>query len=186
MMPRLPLLRLDIFDYILVDIRRLGAHLVVEVGPVERRLEDRGIEHAQVLLDIVLHLGGGSGREGDNGFYPYLVDDGSYAAILGTEVVPPLRDTVRLVDSIERDVYLTQKVDILFLGKRLGCDIQQFGFSRQYITLDLIDCRFVERGVYKVSHTVFGAEVAHGIDLVFHQCNQRRNDDGRPVENQGR
>ena len=34
----------------------LGPDLVIEIVPAERRLEDIGPDHIQVLLNIVLHL----------------------------------------------------------------------------------------------------------------------------------
>ena len=32
---------------------------------------------------------------------------------------------------------------------------------------------------------VFFRKVAHGIDLVFHECNERRDNNGRPLHEQG-
>ena len=110
---RLALVGFDVFDDLAIYVLTLRPHLVVEVGAVEGGLEDRGVQHAEILLNVVLHLRRGRSRQGDEGMLADLVDDGSYATVFRSEVVPPLRDTVRLVDGVERDLHLTQKLDVL-------------------------------------------------------------------------
>ena len=60
----------DEFHYLTVELDRFrgfGAYLVVEVRPVERGDEEVGVLHAQVLDDVLLHLGGGGGCKGEDG-----------------------------------------------------------------------------------------------------------------------
>ncbi len=117
---RLPGSALYVLDDVAVHVLGLAAHLIEEVGAVEARLEDVGLDDTQVLLYVVLHLGGGGGRQRYHGAVAYTVDYGAQLAVLGTEVVPPLRDAVRLVDGVERNPRLAQESDVLLLVERLG------------------------------------------------------------------
>ena len=175
-----------VFDYVTIHVFGLGAHLVVKVGTVEARLVDTGVGHAEVFLYVVLHLGGSRGRKGDYGTRRYLVDDRTYLAVFGAEIVSPFRDTVGFVDGVERNRHPFQEIDIVLLGKAFGSYIQQFGAAVEYIFLDLVDRTLVERGVEEMGYGVVAAELPHGIHLVLHQGYKRGYDDGGPRQHQGR
>ena len=181
----LALVLLDEADDLAIDVV-LGTDLVVEVRPVERRLEDRHVGHAQVLLDVHLHLGRRGGRQGDQRRLPDLVDDRADAAVLRTEVVTPLRDAVGLVDGIERDLDLAQEGHVVLLGERLGREIEQLGLALHDIRAYLRHGRLVERRIEEVGDARLGREGTHGIDLILHQGDQRRDDDRDPVHEQRR
>ena len=78
----------------------------------------------------MLNLGCGSGSESNNRPHSNLVDYRTDAPVFGAEIMPPLRYTVSLVNGIERNFYIPQKVYVLFLGQRFGSDIQQLRFLR--------------------------------------------------------
>ena len=121
---------LDKFDHFLIDILVFLADFIIEVRAVERRNEHFGLFHAEVLLDIALHLGGGGGSQRNHGhIFAYLLDNLADVSILRTEVMPPFRNTVCLVDGVKRDVDILEKVHVLFLGQGFGRDIQQFRFA---------------------------------------------------------
>ena len=181
----LALVLLDEADDLAIDVV-LGTDLVVEVRPVERRLEDRHVGHTQVLLDVHLHLGRRGGRQGDQRRLPDLVDDRADAAVLRTEVVTPLRDAVGLVDGIERDLDLAQEGHVVLLGERLGRKIEQLGLALHDIRAHLRHGRLVERRIEEVGDARLGREGTHGIDLILHQGDQRRDDDRDPVHEQRR
>lgn len=101
----------------------------------------------------------------------YLVYNRAYASVFRAEVMTPLRNTVRLVNGIKRDGNCFKEFNIFFFGERFRCHIKQLGLTLYYIALDLIDCSFIERGVQEMGHIVILTEIAHGIDLIFHQCN---------------
>ena len=67
-----------------------GAHLVKQVVSVERGLEHHGIDHAQVLLNVLLHLGRGCRRQRHDGHIRNALDDGFDSAVFRSEVVAPL------------------------------------------------------------------------------------------------
>ena len=181
----LALVLFDEADDVAVDVA-LGADLIVEVRPVERRFEDRGVGHAQVLLNIQLHLGRGRGREGDQRRGADLVDDRADAAVLGPEVVSPLRDAVRLVDGVERHLYLMQERHVVLLGERLGGEIEQFGLPGEHVGADLRHGGLVERRIEEMRDSRLSRECAHRVDLVLHQGDQRRDNDGDPVHQERR
>ncbi len=162
----LALVLLDEADDVAVDVV-FGPDLVVEVRPVEGGLEDRGIAHAQILLDIHLHLRRGGGREGDQRGLADLVDDRADAAVLGAEIMPPLRDAVGLVDGVERNLDLAQKGHVVLLRQRLGSEIEQLGLAVQHVLTHLVDGRLVERRIQEMGDARLGGEGPHGVDLVF-------------------
>ena len=172
---------LDESHNILVNILRLGAHLIIEVRTVERALELGGIEDAQILLDIRTHLVGSCGRQSDDGRLSHLVNDRTYATLLRTEIMSPLRDTMGLVDGIERNLHRLQELHIIVLGERLGCHIQQLGPTLANVLLHLVDGRLVERGVKEMSRTLLLAQVGNEVHLIFHQGDEWRDDDSHTI-----
>ena len=177
---------LDELNDILVHILGLRTHLIVEVGTVEGTLELLGIHHPQVLLDIGTHLVGSRSGQGDDRCLPDLVDDRTDSAILRAEVVTPLRDTMGLVDGVERNLHRLEEVHVLLLRERLGCHVEQLGMTRRDVSLHLIDGRLVERRVQVVGRPLVLAQLRDEVHLVLHQGNQRRDDDGRPLHQQRR
>ena len=181
----LALVLLDETDDVVVDVV-LGPDFVVEVRAVERRFEDRGVGHAQILLDVELHLGRGRSRQGDQRRRANLVDDRPDAAVLRAEVVSPLRNAVRLVDGVERNLYLAQERHVVLLGERLGCEIEQFGLAVEHVLPNLRHGGLVERRIQEMRDPRLGREGAHGVDLILHQGDQRRYDDRNAVHQHGR
>lgn len=180
----LALVLLDVTDNLPVHIV-LGPDFVIQVGAVERRLEYRSVAHTQVFLDVHLHLGGSRRRQGDQGRRADLVDDRTNAAVLRTEIMPPLRNTVRLVDGVERNLDLAQKRHVILFGERLRSEVEQLGPPLQHIVAHLRDGTLVQGRVQEVSDSRIVRIGAHGIHLVFHQGDQRRYDDRHAVHQQG-
>ena len=134
----------------------LGAYLIEEVGPVERRLEYRSVGHTQILLYVHLHLRRRRRREGYERRLPDIVYDGTDTAVLGSEIMSPLRYTVRLVDGIERYLDLAQERDVILLGKRFGRKIEQFCLSGQHVAPHLVDRGLVERRIEEMRYARVG------------------------------
>ena len=163
---------------VLVHVLRLGAYLVVEVRTIERAAELLGVGDAEVLLDVGPHLVGGRGGQGDDGRFANLVCQGPYVAVLGTEVVTPLRDAVCLVDGIEGNLRLGQETDVLLLGQRFGRHVEQLRAALHDVVFHGVDLRLRKRGVQVVRYAVVVQELAYGIHLVLHERNQRRHNNG--------
>ena len=180
-----PLLLLDEADDVAVHVV-LGTDFVIEIRTVERRFENRGVVHAEVLLDVQLHLRRGRRRQGDQRRRADLVDDRADAAVLRTEIVAPLRNAVRLVDGVERYLDFAQKRDVVLLGKRLGGEIEQLGAPLQHVGAHLRHGGLVERRIEEMGDARLRRESAHGVHLILHQGDQRRNDDRHAVHQQRR
>ncbi len=90
----------ELYD-LLVNHRSLGTYLVIKIRTVERRLVDHGISHPKALLYVMLHFRGGCSCESNHRTSVYLIDDRAYPAVFRTEIMPPLRDAMSFVDSIE-------------------------------------------------------------------------------------
>ena len=67
----------------------LGADFVKQVFTVKRRLEESGVFHAEVLLNVRLNFRRRCRCKGDDGYLGNLIDDGPDAPVFRAEVVPP-------------------------------------------------------------------------------------------------
>ena len=65
------------------------ADFVKQVFTVKRRLEESGVLHAEVLLDVRLNFRRRCRGKGDDGYFGNLIDDGPDAPVFRAEVVPP-------------------------------------------------------------------------------------------------
>ena len=116
----------------------LGSNLIKEVVPVEGRFEHNRIDHAQVLLDVLLNLGGGRGGQRHDGHIRNAFDNGLDAAVLWPEIVAPLRDAVGFIHGHETDADRFQKLDGLGLGQALRRDVQELGPPFGHVHLDTL------------------------------------------------
>ena len=98
----------------------------------------------------------------------------------------PFRYAVRLVNGVERDLDLAQEGYVVLLRERLRCKIEQLGLSGKHVVAHLLYGCLVERGVEEVGNARICRERTHRIDLVFHQCDEGRYDDGHTVHEQCR
>jgi hypothetical protein len=173
----------DLLDgLVLLDLR---ANLVEQVVAVERG--DKGVlrRHIEVFQDVLLHFWSSRGRQGHD---RHLAGDGvehnADAAIFRAEIVAPFGDTVGFVDSHKRDVGVLEKLDVLFLGERFRRDEQQFGPAVGDVLLHLFHLCLGERGVEEVRYFVFVGVAADAVYLVFHQRDERTDDDGGAGQHQ--
>ena len=182
----LTLMLTDKAHYILVNILRLRPYLIIEVGTIERTLILLGIHNAKTLFDIGAHLVGGCGCKSYHRSLAYLIDYRTDTTIFGTKIMSPLRDTVCLVNGIERYLHRLKEFDILFLGERLGCNIKQLAHAICDVTLYEVDGGLIERRIDVMRNSLVLAQIAHYIHLVLHQRNKRRYNDGSSFHQQGR
>ena len=94
--------------------------------------------------------------------------------VLLAEIVPPLRDAVRLVDRKQRDVEIIEQREAAFGHQALRREVQQVEFAGACTALDRLclrpgECRVQEFGAH--------ARFLQRRDLILHQRNQRRDDD---------
>ena len=176
----------DETDDILLHVLRLGAHLVIEVGTVEGTHEVLRCGDAQILFDVLAHLVRRRGREGNDGRHTDLVDHRADAAVLGTEVVAPFRDTVGLIHGIEGDLHRREELGVLGLVQTLGRHIEQLGPAGEHIVLHFVNLSATLRRVEEVGHAVVLRGLTDGVHLILHQGDERRDHDGRALHHKRR
>ena len=96
----------------------------------------------------------------------------------------PLRDAVRLVDGVERNLKRLEEGDIVFLIQRLGGHIQQLGASAAHVVHHLYHGRLVQRRVEVVCQCGLVAQRVHRVYLVLHQGDEGRHHDGGALHQQ--
>jgi hypothetical protein len=107
-------------------------------------------------------------------------DDRAEREIGGAEIVAPLRDAVRFVDDEERRFDRLQQFQESLVFKLLGRRIDDFdglagnAFARAYLLV------FGKRRVQR--DDVRDAALLQHVELIFHQRDQRADDDGRALE----
>ena len=98
---------------------------VADVRTVETRDETRRAGKAKPGHDLLArHVVGGGGQRNARHVGKALGEDGQ-ADIFGTEIMPPLRHAMRLVDREQRDVGLSEQGQAARRQQPLGRDIEQ-------------------------------------------------------------
>ena len=103
--------------------------------------------------------------------------------VLGPEVVAPLRDAVRFVDSEEGDADPVEQRQRAIAHQAFGGDVEEVERARAGVGLDRPD--FVE-SKRRVQVRSAHARLPQRLHLVLHQCDQRRDDDRDTVAEKGR
>ena len=106
----LPLVSLNEVDNALEFLPPAHAahHTERDIGPVKRLDEHLGIANAQLLAQVDARQAVGSSRESHDGHPRETLLDKSQLGVLGPEVMPPVRDAMRLVDSDEADEHVAR------------------------------------------------------------------------------
>ena len=169
----------NISDDLFIDVD-FGTNLIKQIGTIERRFENRCIQHPEIFLNIHLHLRRSRSGQRNQRCRTNIIDDRSDTTILRPEIVSPLGNTVCLINGIKRYFDLAQKRYVILFGQRLRSEIEQFGLPGQHITFDLGNGCLVERGVQKMGNPLLHAERTHGIHLILHQRNQRGDHNATP------
>ena len=162
---------------------RLLGHAVADVRPVEAGDELRRLLQLQPAHDLPAGRGVGGGRDRDPRHpRPALVQQ-VQLDVFGPEVVPPLRDAVRLVDGKERNRHpLQQPQEALGQQPLRGhiTEVQVAGQQRPlHPRLFIPRQRRVQKGR---PHP----ELPQRVHLILHQGDQRRDDDPGPRPQQRR
>jgi hypothetical protein len=129
--------------------------------------------------DLVPHDRRRSGGAGHHACIGQVRDEVAQLQVVGAEVVSPFRDAVRLVDGHERTVDLAHERAEAREGEALRGDIGDLELAagqRRHAPADLLA---VQRGRQEG-----GVDAARGEcgDLIVHERDQRRHDEGGPLE----
>jgi hypothetical protein len=129
-----------------------------------------------VLDDVVADARRGGGRERHRGHGWELGAEGGELAVFGAEVVAPFGDAVRLVDGEKLHGPLLQAVDEAVEREAFGGDVEQAVLARVEAAVTALRLLGAEGRVHEGGRDAGGAEL---VDLILHQRDQRRDDDGQ-------
>ena len=172
----------------LEDVDELGLFVVAaldgvgQVGAGEALAEDVGGAEMELLLNVVDGARGGRGGEGQHGDVGQerLADFGD-AEVRGAEIVAPLRDAVTLVDGQQADAHGTELRAEAFGGEAFGREVEELVVAEDAVVELGVD---LGRGHAHVDGCGLDAASAQVVHLVFHQGDERRDDEAEPVHGQ--
>ena len=150
--------------------------LVADVRPVEARLEDRRAFEAQPLDDVRLRRRVGGGRQRDARDLREVVGERGELAVFRPEVVAPGAHAMRLVDGEERYVDPRQRLAEARRRHALGRHVEELEAAVHEVAAHGVALLV---GHARVQRRGRDAGLAKRLDLVAHECDQRRDDDGR-------
>ena len=152
-----------------------GQYVVPQVGSIEARHEPFRVTQLQLSLDVFPHLRRSRGGERDERRIFAQPPEYSQVAVVGSELVTPLRDAVSLVHGYQADF---QRVQILLesrLYDALRRHVQEFQIAvkRGLLDSELLLPRL--RAVQEVGRNAVALESVH---LVLHKRDQGRDHQG--------
>ena len=162
---------------------------VTDVRPVETADKHTSLLEAEARNDFAPRGFIGGGRQGNTRNAGETLLQYRQLDVFRTEIVPPLGNTVGLIDGEQRQGGTRQQVEGALQHQPLGRDIQQIKLSAQQLLLDGTRAGGIEGGIEKR-----GAHpgLLEGRHLVLHQGDQRRDHDagagarnGRNLKTQG-
>ncbi len=148
---------------------------ILDVRAVEAGDEQRGVVEHELALDVAAGRRVRGRRQGDARHAREALVQQRELAIVGPEIVAPLRDAMRLVDREQGDRAAAQQVEEARHGQALGCDVEQVERAGGEVALGVVDRRPVQ---VRVQRRGAHAELAQRCDLILHQRDQRRDHDG--------
>src|SRR5262249_12480708 len=98
--------------------------------------------------------------------------------IFRAKVMSPLRDTMRFVDGDELHIALLQKHQNLRPKERFGSDVKQLRVAAPY-SIDALHVLRIAQGAVQGNSRY--SRFAKVVDLVMHEGDQGRYDNGQPV-----
>ena len=150
-----------------------------DVGAVKRTDEQARLGDVQLLGDVVARDAVGGGRQGHHGDVGILLFERSQLGVFGTEIVAPLRDAVGLVDGKQADSVDDGARPAANLAQQfLGRDIQQLDLALQQQVHGLA---VLAIALLTVQRQGGNAVLLQRVDLVVHQRQQGRDDDGKAL-----
>ena len=180
---RLPLSD-DVLQSLILVLHLLG------VRDVQREIRPREAAHAEVRIaelemreDVSADFRRGGGCEGKDLRAAQLFHRLAQAQIIGPEVMPPLRETVRLIHREQGNLHLPQRGNEHAAAEAFRCDVDEFVFAAPHPGDALL--LFIKREG-AVDQRRGDAPVVQGIDLILHQRDQRADNDGHAVHHHGR
>ena len=144
---------------------------------MEARGEHGRVRHIEGGQDVGPGARIGGGRQRDPRHAGKALRQLRQAAVLGAELVPPGADAMRFVDREQGHLPPLQPLERARHQQPLRRHVQQVEPSSVEQPGDLARHGRLDLAVQRASGN---AELPQGCDLIVHQGDQRRHDDGRP------
>ena len=149
----------------------------VEAGDVHVRLTQSEPSH-----DVAAHEGVGGGGEGDDGRAAEAGADGPEVTVARAKIMAPLRDAVRLIDGEQGDVHAAHGGDESSIREALRGDVEEAKIASGGAPQDAALLLTGDRGVDRCGGD---AVLGERVDLVFHEGEQGRDDEGEAIKKKG-
>lgn len=159
--------------------RRARRHAQMEISTAEGSLHMPLRRDAKCLANVARHIRRRRRREREHGAQRQLLGHAREAQVLGAEIVAPLGNAVRLVNCEERDFHAPQPLQKYLTREPLGRDVEQLQLPRAQVGIQALRLLGGEAGV---EPRRCYAACTQRVDLVFHQRDERRNDESRAFE----
>ncbi len=145
---------------------------VADVRAVEALHELARVLQLQARDDLAPRGGVGRGRERDARYAGVTFSEHRELQVFGAEVVPPLRDAMRLVDGEQRELHGIEQPEAALGDETFGCHVEQVELPRLRAALDGLRLAPLQRRVEEGgAHT----RLLQRRHLILHQRDQRRN-----------
>jgi len=157
------------------------ADMIADVGPVETGDDQPVLGNAELGQNVGARPPVRGRGQRQSRHLRMIVEEAFELAVVGTEVVPPFADAMRLVDRDQRQLHLDGQAPEAIEGRPFRCDIEEI----QLAVPEALDRPLAvpiggrQRG--RVDAERFGRA-----DLVVHQRDQRRDDQRRAVASERR
>ncbi len=156
----------------------------LEVRPIEAAHEDGRVAKPELPLDVAPHLRRRRRGEGDDARRPPARDHLAEPHVIGTKIVPPLADAVRLVDGEEREPVgdLIERVEETRAPEPLGRDVREAQAPGGHVVETRAELGGRERRGERAGRH---APLREGVDLILHERDERRDDERGPARDDG-
>ena len=159
--------------------RSTRRHAQVQVFPAKGSLHMPLARDAERLANIPRHLRRRRGREREHRLQRQLLRHAREAQILGAKIVPPFRNAVRLINRQQRDFHPPQSLGKRLAREPLRRDVEQLQLPLAQVRIHPLRLLRREAGVESRRRDPARPQ---RIDLIFHQRDERRNDQRRPFQ----
>ena len=151
----------------------------LQIGPRESRHEFPRLAQTKMRQDIAAHFRCGRRGEGRHlgtaQYFQNLIEP----EIIGAKIVAPHRETMRFVDREKRDRALAERFQKRPTPETFRRDVDELEFASRQCADALALFFGRDRAVYQRGRNAAALE---RVDLVFHERDQRRDDDGGAFE----
>jgi hypothetical protein len=166
-----------------LPLTRRHPNFVNQVGPGEAGDEGFRLVQGELLDDVAADPVGGRGRQGDRGRVAQQAAEIAELGIIGAKIMPPFADAVRFVDRQQPRPRRSNHVEEPPAAEPFGRNIDQPELPCCHTVKPVV---LLGRGQGAVDEVRRQTQRLKLIDLILHQGDQGRDDQGQTVSGDGR